>query len=133
MNKTFKLFLLILAIFSSFWGCKKDSTTDPADVRSQYTGTWLVQETGKKSTYPVIISNDPNNSVQVLISNFYNFSITPSAIVTSGTITVPSQSFNNNSITVYGSGTYSTNKITWIYYVNTVSTLDTVHSVYTKQ
>ena len=136
MNRQHAFFLL-LAFVSVFMvpGCDPDENPfDPLDPRDQYLGTWTVQEAGKKKiTYEVTISSDPGNSVQVLIDNFYNIGITPYAIVTSSTITLPQQTFSFPSVKVWGSGSYSNDKISWVYYVNDGADLDTVVSTYTRQ
>jgi hypothetical protein len=133
--KSFKfLFSIVIAsMVVVFTSC--DPNEDPLsdqDVRDNYLGTWKVQESGKgKVTYEVEITADPDNSVQVLINNFYDYNIKPYAIVTASTITLPSQDFAK-SLQIHGSGTLSQEKITWTYYVNNGADLDTIHSVYTK-
>lgn len=128
------LFLLFVSFVSFFSSCNPDEDIlSDGDARDNYLGTWLVQESGKgKLTYEVDIAADPDNSAQVLLSNFYNYGIKPYALVTATTITLPSQSFSK-SLQVYGSGTLSGSKITWTYYVNNGADLDTIHSVYTKK
>jgi len=124
---------MLLALLS-FNACTVDEEDPGTDPRDKYIGTWTVQETGKKKlTYQVEITADPFNSVQVLISNFYNFSIQPYAVATTNTLTVPTQSFASEGITVWGSGSYSNNTISWVYYVNDGANQDTIVSTYTKQ
>ncbi len=135
MKTTYSLLLIFTILITFLAECTPDSTEDPnpSDPRQKFLGTWLVQETGKKKlTYQVNISENPSNTSEVLISNFYNFGIKPYAIVTSGTITMPVQSFASQGIQVNGSGEYSTNRIQWIYYVNNGADLDTIVSVYSK-
>jgi hypothetical protein len=135
MKNRFQLFGFICLLGLVLASCTPDANEDPNpnDPRQKFLGTWLVQESGKsKLTYQVNITENPNNSTEVLISNFYNFGIKPYAVITSGTITLPVQSFSSQGIEVNGSGEYSTNKIQWIYYVNDGADLDTIISVYTK-
>ena len=127
-----------LIVLLGFWSvsCTPDANEDPNpnDPRQKFIGTWLVQEAGKaKLTYQVTITENPANSSEVILNNFYNFGIKPYAIITSGTITVPVQSFSTQGIQVNGSGEYASNKIQWVYYVNNGADLDTIVSVYTKQ
>jgi len=126
--------LLLFAILLPILACDPIEGDPSADARDKYLGTWTAQEAGKKKlTYQVQITADPNNSVQVLISNFYNFGIQPYAIATSGSLSIPTQSFAAEGITVWGSGNYASNKINWVYYVNDGANQDTIHSTYTLQ
>ena len=54
------------------------------------------------------------------------------AVATTSTLTIPSQSFPSEGITVWGSGNLSGNKINWVYYVNDGANQDTIISTYTK-
>lgn len=132
IKKSFILFLFI-SMFPLF-SCDPNAGDPTADARDKFIGTWNVQETGKKKiNYQVQITADPSNSVQVFISNFYNFGIKPYAIATTNTLTVPQQVFSTEGIRVWGSGSYSSNTINWVYYVNDGANQDTIHSVYTLQ
>ncbi len=115
-------------------GCNPDDDNAlNVDPRDNYTGTWKVQDSNKKlAVYYVQITANPDNSSQVFISNFYDFQIKPYAIVTSSTITLPTQTFTK-SLEIRGSGTLNNNVINWTYYVNDGADLDTIHSVYTRQ
>ena len=133
--RTFRIITIsILASLTMVISACDPDEDDPFgdEVRDKYIGTWRVQENNKKKiTYNVQIAADPGNSSQVLISNFYNYGIEPYAIVTTGTITLPTQSFAKG-IVIYGTGSYTTGKINWTYYVNDGADLDTIQSVYTK-
>lgn len=132
--KAKKHLLFIVLAFFTLNACTVDEEDPGADPRDKYLGTWTVQESGKKKlTYEVEIAADPFNSVQVLISNFYNFGIQPYAIVTTSTLTVPTQSFASEGLTVWGSGSYANNKISWVYYVNDGANQDTIISTYTRK
>ena len=136
-----KLLIISSLLMLLIWGCKPDDTPDPTnpdDVRAKYNGSWVCAENSKlfgQQTYSVNIGNDPNNSSQVLISNFYHFGYDAQdrayAVVTSGTISVPNQAVCGH--TIWGSGKLSGSKINWNYYVNDGADIDTVSAVYTKQ
>ncbi|MEI6575020.1 MAG: hypothetical protein WCO63_02460 [Bacteroidota bacterium] len=131
MKRISGILLIILSVIY-LNSCIPDTVTPGGDSRDPFLGTWTVQENGKKKvTYQVTITADPSNSVQVLISNFYNFGIQPYAIATSSTLTIPTQEFPAEGIKVWGSGSYSDKKMTWVYYVNDGANQDTIHSVYT--
>jgi hypothetical protein len=91
-----------------------------------------VQESKKKLTYEVQITASPTNSAEVIINNFYNTGIKPFAVITTSTITCPVQSFPSQQITINGAGTYSSEKINWVYYVNDGADLDTITAVYSR-
>ena len=130
IKNPFLLFLFI-SLFPLI-SCDPNAGDPSSDARDKYIGTWTVQEK-KKITYQVQITADPSNSAQVLIGNFYNFNIQPFAIATSGTLTIPTQNFSTQGIKVWGVGTYTSKKLTWVYYVNDGANQDTIHSTYTLQ
>lgn len=103
--------LLILLFGGLFFvaGCEKvGDDPNPIDIRSDYTGDWVVTESNLKSTdatYTVKISIDGTNSSQVVLSNYMNLgsSVQVSAVVTETSITIPVQTVD--SWTVAGTGT----------------------------
>jgi hypothetical protein len=129
-------FFLIIAFSSALFltSCDPDATDDPnpADPREKFLGNWTVQESKKKLTYEVQITASPTNSAEVIINNFYNTGIKPFAVITTSTITCPVQSFPSQQITINGAGTYSSEKINWVYYVNDGADLDTITAVYSR-
>mgnify|MGYP006283793141 CR=1 FL=1 len=66
----YTLFVLLIALFS----CEtdEDDNPDPTDPRDKFLGSWNVNETCTRGVYSVQISEDPDNSAQVLIKNFAN-------------------------------------------------------------
>ena len=66
----FWVLILVLGIIS----CNPDDDVfvDPGNDRDKFFGSWTVNESCFKSNYTVIISADPGNSAQVLLSNFGN-------------------------------------------------------------
>jgi hypothetical protein len=122
MKRQFQLLAFIFMI-SLLQSCEpKDQVVHE---RGDYTGTWLFTETAAKSSlntntvYTVVISLDPSNSSQVLLSHFggYSGSETAYGIVTSGSIEVPSQSMASDWL-VDGSGTLiNANLMDWSYSV----------------
>jgi hypothetical protein len=104
-------------------GCEPDNTDGPdADIRDKFVGTWLFSESSPSrsvnATYNVVISKDPSNSTQVLLSNFSGAGSGIDAaygIVTSSSITVPSQSIATDYL-VSGSGILSNSStMNWTY------------------
>lgn len=101
--------------------CTLDEDLDPldGDIRDKYTGTWLFSESpaSRNTSYSVTISLDPSNSSQVLLKNIGNFGSSYSAygIVTSSSITVPSQEIYSG-ITIFATGTLtSADVMEWEY------------------
>ncbi len=101
-------------------GCMTDQTTNPnsSDPRDKFLGDWKVTETCSRMNYNVNISYDPQNSAQVLITNFGNpgSGYSPAvALVTGNTIYVSSQTIGSG-WSVSGSGTMNdSGKINWSY------------------
>lgn len=114
-NKTYFLLGCLLIISALFFSCNpEDDSNNNEPDRDKFLGEWLVNDQCSKATYKVQISADPNNSIQVLISNFLLTQETATAIVAGSTITVQEQTLPNG-WTINGSGVYSTNKIDWSY------------------
>ena len=114
-NKTYFLFSCLLIVSAFLFSCSpEDDENNNEPDRDKFLGEWVVNDDCSKATYKVQISADPDNSIQILISNFLLTDETATAIVAGSTITVQSQTLPNG-WTVSGSGVYSTNKIDWSY------------------
>lgn len=120
MNRSLKILFAFLML-SSFSACTLDEDLDPldGDLRDKYTGTWLFAESpaSRNTSYSVTISLDPSNSSQVLLKNIGNLGTSYSAygIVTSSSITVPSQEIYSG-IIIHGTGTLiSADVMEWEY------------------
>ncbi len=110
MKSPFSELCLILVFVSAtlLAGCEKTDEEAPTDIRADYIGTWISTESADKSseaTYTVKIELDGTNSSQVILKNYMNLgsSISPYAIVTETTITIPVQTVDTWSVA--GSGT----------------------------
>ncbi len=80
------------------------------DPKDKFIGTWDVrEEIGNQvtSNYVSIVSNDPNNSAQIVINNIYNLGASEkiAALVAGNTLQI-SQAIITG-ITISGSGSYS--------------------------
>ena len=141
MKTKFKLLpvILMLALFQS---CVPEDQVPPdtGDVRDKYVGTWLfidyAPNRNLKSTFAVVITLNPNNSSQVLLSNFGNpgSGFDPAyGIATSGNITVPSQNTATDWLTD-GSGTLTNaSTMSWSYSITAGGTKTTYQATATKQ
>lgn len=115
-------------------------TPDTGDVRDKYLGTWLfidyTPNGNLKSTFAVVITLDPSNSSQVLLSNFGapGQGADPAyGIATSGRITVPSQNTSTDWI-VEGSGTLvNESTMSWSYSITAGGDKITYQATATKQ
>lgn len=124
-------FALLLA------SCTEDpNNIFPQDDRDQFLGIWNVNETCNRLPYQVNIINDPSNSSQVIITNFWlmgSYEKAPYAIVAGSNIVIPQQYiFNDESTSVKGSGTLNKEKIEWEYTVNDGADLYTCVATYEK-
>ena len=129
-------------LYLLFNGCDTTNTEGPdtGDVRDKYIGTWLFTESASSrqpnSTYSAVISKDPSNSSQVLISNFTGVGSGSSdayGIVTSGSISVPQQNLATDyKVEGYGSSSTSS-KMNWTYSVTAGGTKDDYTATATKQ
>lgn len=97
-----------------------DQNTNPGsgDPREKFLGSWKVTETCSRMNYNVTISDDPQNSAQVLIENFGNpgTGYAPAvALVTGNSIYVSNQTIGSG-WSVSGSGTMNdSGRIDWSY------------------
>jgi hypothetical protein len=113
---------LLLLIVTCISACEPEDDIDTGDPRNTFTGTWRFTETPAAKnpdviSFTVTISNDPDNSSQVLLRNFAQLGgqYSPFGIVTSNRITIPSQEVTPGFI-VSGKGTLSgTNNMDWEY------------------
>ena len=140
MKKSIKYVLGVFTIMSLLTSCDpNDPNNNPQpidDPRDNYVGSWLCNEHSNlngNSSFSVTISLNPNNSTQIHLLNFYQLSGQQVyGVVTSNSVTIPSQQITN--FNVKGTGTISNNytKIDWNYYVNDGSDIDTCTAVFTK-
>lgn len=128
--------LLSLLLFNA---CTDELDFDPfADPADKFLGTWKAEESslvyGDGFVYTVNIRINPDNSSEVLISNFYyqGEAVEARALVTGNTLTIMQQSICDDSIEIQGSGTYASEKINLEYTANTGADLDEVTAVYTR-
>jgi len=133
--KTYIKLLMAVLLISLINGCETTNPDGPdtGDVRDKFLGTWLFTESassgrGVNSAYTAVITKDPSNSSQVLISNFTGVGTGASAaygVVTTSSITVPSQSIATD-YKVDGSGSLSNSStMNWSYSVTAGGTKDT--------
>jgi hypothetical protein len=123
MKKLF-YFLAVILMVAFIQGCVPEDPVSPdtGDIRDKYLGTWIFIDNtpnrSLKSTFQVVISLDPDNSSQVLLSNFGDpgsGSDPAYGIATASRITVPSQNTSTDWL-VDGSGTLvNENTMSWTY------------------
>lgn len=140
MKKQF-YFLAVILMAAFLQSCVPEDPVPPdtGDLRDKFTGTWLFIENSPSrslnSSFTVVISLNPTNSSQVLLSNFGNpgSGYDPAyGIVTSSRITVPSQSMASD-WTVDGSGTLlNAGTMDWTYSITAGGDKITYHATATK-
>ena len=82
---------------------------DTEDPRDKFIGNWNVREetAGQvTSNHESVITNDPNNTAQIIINNIYNLGATAniSALVANNSLSISQASITG--ISIFGSGTY---------------------------
>jgi hypothetical protein len=120
----------------AFPGCTKETTTTDSGTRSSFLGKWSVSETYTKLSYEVNITEDPNSSNGVFISNFAmtgSSSIPASAEINGSSIILDPNQVIGTGLTINGNGNLSGTKITWNYTILDGATLINAIAIYTKQ
>jgi len=136
MKRLFVFFIFLVFVLVS---CEPDEINNDDVIHvSDLTGTWMCQEYSKlngSSGFSVKISSDTlTSSGAMYIENFYHggFDEKVSATLSGSTITIANQYFCDD-FTVRGKGTVDhLKKISFVYYVNTGSDLDTVSAVFSR-
>ena len=134
VSKYILLFSLSAVFFVS--SCNKDNSSTQLLTRASLKGTWVVNETFKKTTYEVTILIDSTTSNGVLISNFAGAGQNVKAIAyLSGVkLALTSNELLSNGWIVNGSGTVTgTTRIDWPYSLHDGANLTTIQAVFTKE
>ena len=136
-----KLFLRIILFFSIvsilFYSCDPNDNDSPLDdPRDRFIGNWICSETSSEngsSSFTVTISLKPDNSTQILLSNFYQLGTAAKvyAIVAGTYATIPEQTVSGFSIKGNGTLINNNTRIDWTYQVSEAD-LDDCTAVYTK-
>jgi len=122
--KRFRIQVLYTLLFFLIFACvpDEDDQINPASDRDKFLGSWNVTEQCNRDSYTVEIIEDPSNSAQVIIKNFWLIGYQeepPFAIVSGNSITIPLQTMcSNHTNEVKGSGIFDKDKIIWDYEVN---------------
>lgn len=133
LNKLARFFLLSLLIF--VFSCEEENP-DFADDRDAFLGSWSVTESCSKDSYTVQIVEDPSNSAQVLINNFWNTGncgTSPYGIVAGNSIYLPKQYFCDGDFQVNGDGELNKENVSWSYSIDDGADLSTCDANYSKK
>jgi hypothetical protein len=128
-----KIFILIVIFIYS---CSKDNNNITEITRASLTGTWMVNETGKKATYEVTIMIDTTSGTGVLIWNFAGAGQNVKAIayLTANTLALANNEQLSNGWIVNGSGVVSSPTLmNWTYSINDGADLTSFKAVFTKK
>jgi hypothetical protein len=116
------LLLLITGLVITFISCEDDMFDDPfADPVDKFLGTWKCNETEVPPdglwVYDVVITRNPQNSTEILVSNFnlQGAGERARALVTGNSLTIPTQLICDDTIEIKGSGNFSNGEITLTY------------------
>ncbi|MBS4014291.1 MAG: hypothetical protein KGZ97_11125 [Bacteroidetes bacterium] len=114
---------------------------EDVNARNKFLGTWKVSELSSyygppPMTYNVNISASNDDVDEIIISNFFNMGSSEKvyAYVSGNSVTIPSQTICDDSITVSGSGSFrsSSNDISLSYSTNDGAVLDNLSATLTK-
>ena len=124
---------ILTAMVLIFSACTDENAVDPtADARDKFVRNWNCKELceGQITYYNSNITNDPNNTSQVLIYNLYSLGTInfAKATVAGNSISIPQQTVDVFSVS--GSGTFTADKIEFNYVVNDGSSNTTVSATY---
>jgi hypothetical protein len=128
-----KISILILIFTSS---CSKNNENIPEITRASLTGTWMVNESGKKNTYEATILVDSSSSTGILIYNFAGAGQNVKAIanLSGNTLALTSNEQLSNGWIINGSGIVSSSTLmNWSYSINDGADLTTYKAVFTKK
>ena len=131
-------YILLLSFFAVFLvsSCNKDNSTTQSLTRASLTGTWVVNETFKKTTYEVTILVDSTTSNGVLISNFAGAgqNVKAMAYLSGVKLSLTSNELLSNGWIVNGSGTVTgTTRIDWPYSLHDGANLTTIQAAFIKK
>jgi len=127
-------FILGLTLFLSSCTVDDDDGIEE-DPRLKFGGTWIANETSSvfgTSAYQVTVSNDPNNTSQIQIANFYNLGAGSrvNAIVAGNSLNITNQSVSGQ--TISGSGTFINDGFRTTFDANDGQITDNVTVQYSK-
>lgn len=135
-NRIFYSAALLLALFlTSCTEVFEDPFGDPVD---KFLGNWKVNEVsslyGGHYVYDVSITRNPDNSTEILISNFYMQGPNEKAraLVSGYNITIPEQTICNGTISIKGNGLKIGGVITLNYSANDSADLDKVSATFRR-
>lgn len=139
MKKSAFLYFALASLFAiTILSCQPDDPDDNinTDDRTKFDAAWLCTESSQM-TYTVNIDIDSSNTTQIKLYNFHHlgFEEMVFGIVSGNTVTLPSQTACQGTITIEGTSSMQSNQniIDFYYTVNDGVNLDTITAVYTKQ
>lgn len=125
-RKLFPLFssplVLMFAVLILANACNDDDEKDYSADIARIVGTYTVTDTDEDDeveTYTVVITKSGNG---IEITNFGDIMYVPvKATISGNTLTIPSQTFKGNTMTIkiYGQGTLNNNNLTFDYTIET--------------
>jgi hypothetical protein len=126
---------LILMLILIIQACTPDNTNNISpDTRSQFLGSWTVNDHKTKAVYEVVISADPNAGNRVLISNFGGLGSGSATAFISGTSITLDPDQNINNLIFNGSGSLNgTSTMNWSYSINDGADITYYSAVFTKK
>lgn len=140
MKANYKRILLITTcLLLTFVSCEDILVDDPfADPIEKFLGTWKAHETKDPFdglwVYDVVITRNPQNSTEILISNFnlQGSRERARAMITGNMVIIPVQYICDNTIRIEGSGSYRDGEITLSYTTNDGADLKRFNATYFK-
>ncbi len=116
---------VVLGLMLTFVSCEDDSFDDPfADPVEKFLGTWKCNEEEVPPeglwVYDVVIIRNPQNSSEILITNFnlQGSSERARALIAGNSLSIPTQLICDDTIEIRGNGSYSNGEINLTYTSN---------------
>ncbi len=128
------LFTSMIILSMALVSCELDDDIEipVGDYRDKFLGRWSVSDNEQKINYEVNITNDPNNSTMVFISNFAGSGSAAKALAVGNSLVVESQTVGSN-WQVSGTGTYrNANRLDFPYSLTIGGNQESRFALFTK-
>lgn len=129
----FPIFALALFLVS----CEEDVVDPNFDLRDDYTGQWIVQETSTffgAQSYTVEVSKSDTAATDIWVSNFYGLGSSTITVmeVVDNNILIPFQNVSGSQISGTGQSDLDVTSISFTYGVNDGSGVDNCTATWTR-
>ena len=129
--------LYILAFGFLLTSCEEDIINPDFDLRDEYTGQWIVQESSTffgDQSYTVEVSKSDTAASDIWVSNFYGLGSSTITVVelVDNSLLVPVQNVAGSELSGTGQSDLNVTSIEWTYGVNDGSGVDNCTATWTR-